>query len=322
MGDVLHALPAVAGLRRARPDWAVDWVVDERWQPLLSADTPGEIRTSIPVPIRAWKQRPFSAATLKSLLSFKKLRGQYDLVVDMQGTLRSAVIGYLAGGRTLAGFSDPRETLAATFYGKKIFREGAHVVQQGANLLSQACNVALEITNPQIPHTEWSDSWAADLIADRRIAILSPRAGWAAKQWLPERFGHLSQRLRNMGYTCLVNAPREDDEIALAVVASSNGAAETVVCNVAGLIALVRRSHLLVGGDSGPTHLAAALAIPTVALFGPTSPGRNGPWGMVPTATLRDPASPDTYKRSNQPDPGLTNITVAQVLKAIADMNV
>ncbi len=317
MGDVLHALPAVAALRAARPDWPIDWVVDERWQPLLTANTPAEVRTSIPVPIKSWKQHPISRATLQSLLSFKKLRGEYDLVVDMQGTLRSAAIGRLAGGSVLTGYTDPRESLAASLYSRKIQREGTHVVEQGANLLGTACGLTLSPTNPQLPHSEWADTWATELIAGRHIAILAPRAGWAAKQWPAERFGHLAQHLRNRGYTCLINAPTKDDTLSQAVVAASDGAAETIVCNVAGLIALVRRSKLFIGGDSGPTHLAAALGVPTVALFGPTNPARNGPWGSGPIATLRDPASPNTYKRSNTLDPGLANITVDQVLTAI-----
>lgn len=317
MGDVLHALPAVAALRRARPDWPIDWVIDERWQPLLTADTPAEVRTSIPVPIKAWKQHPFSRTTLQSLLSFKQVRGQYDLVVDMQGTLRSAAIGRLAGGQLLTGYADPRESFAAQFYATRIQREGTHVVQQGANLLSAACNLELSPTNPQLPHSKLADTWAAERIANRRVAILSPRAGWGAKQWPAYRFGHLAQQLHARGYTCLVNATSQDDATAHAVVAASNGSAETVVCNVAGLIALVRLSSLLVGGDSGPTHLAAALGIPTIALFGPTNPARNGPWGSGPIAILRDPASPDTYKRSSTLDPGLANITVDQVLAAI-----
>jgi heptosyltransferase-1 len=321
MGDVLHALPAIAALRRARPDWPIDWVVDERWQPLLTADSPGpEVRASLPVPIKAWKQHPFSNATLRSLLSFKKLRGDYDIAVDMQGTLRSALIGRLAGGGLLNGYADPRESFARTLYGLVHQRRGTHVVDQGAALLGDACDLSLTPAAPQLPHTPWADDWAADLIAERKVVVLTPRAGWAAKQWPPERYGLLAHRLRDQGYTCIVNAPFANDPVAAAVIAASHGAAEVTICDVAGLVALVRRAQLLVGGDTGPMHLAATLSIPTVALFGPTSPARNGPWGPGPSITLRDPASPDTYKRNSTLDPGLANITVEQVLSAICEL--
>jgi heptosyltransferase-1 len=93
-----------------------------------------------------------------------------------------------------------------------------------------------------------------------------------------------------------------------------------VVCNVAGLVALMRRTDLVVGGDSGPTHLAAALAVPVVALFGPTSPERNGPWGPGPKRVLRDPASLTSYKRSAETEAGLARISVQQVMEAVEEL--
>jgi heptosyltransferase-1 len=115
----------------------------------------------------------------------------------------------------------------------------------------------------------------------------------------------------------VVNAPREEDALATAVVEASGGAARVVVCNVTGLIALMRRTALLVGGDSGPTHLAAALGIPLVGLFGPTDPERNGPWGPEAKIVLRDAASVTSYKRSGAADVGLAKISVEAVLEDV-----
>src|ERR1700753_349656 len=118
MGDVLHALPAVAAFRRAKPDWQIDWVVDERWQSLLTGDDERGpvVDSSLTVPIKSWKAAPFSPATFKSLLSFRKERGNYDLIAAWQGTLRSSLIGWLASGSRLIGYEDPRESLASVFY--------------------------------------------------------------------------------------------------------------------------------------------------------------------------------------------------------------
>lgn len=324
MGDVLHALPAAAALRRARPDWVIDWVVDERWQPLLEEDGQGGpvVNVAFTVPVRAWKSAPLSIATVRSFLDFRKLRGHYDMVVDMQGTLRSAALGWLAGAGTLMGYADPREGMAGALYGQSFLRQGEHVVQQGAALLGAVSGVQLEPVAPEIAKTEWAENWAAELVGDSRVCVLTPRAGWVTKQWPVERFGELAKRLRAMGYKCLVNAPRADDELAEAVVAASGGAAETVVCNVAGMIALVRRARLLVGGDSGPMHLAAMLGVPLVALYGPTNPERNGPWGPGAKAVLRDAISQNTYKRTGEVDPGLAKITVEQVVEAVAGLGV
>ena len=324
MGDVLHALPAVTALKRVRPDWAIDWVIDERWEPLLAGDErPGSIvRRTFPVPVRQWKREPFSRATFASFARFRKLRSEYDLVVDMQGTMRSALIASIAGGRNrVAGYADPRESAAKWMYGKPIARAGRHVVQQGAALLSAATGVPLDPVAVDIPLTGWAEHWAEhEAVLARPLALLAPSAGWGAKQWPVARFAALAAELRTRGADVVVNAPRKDDALANELHALSQGAARIVVCNVAGLIALMRRTDLFVGGDSGPMHLAAALAVPTVALFGPTSPERNGPWGPGPKRVLRDPASATTYKRSAEVEAGLARISVEQVLTAIDEM--
>jgi heptosyltransferase-1 len=149
------------------------------------------------------------------------------------------------------------------------------------------------------------------------VCVLAASAGWGAKQWPAERYGVLAKELRAMGFVPLVNAPRKDDAVAAAVVATSGGVAEMVVCNVAGLIALMRRTSLLVGGDSGPTHLAAALGVPLVALYGPTDPARNGPLGQGPMRVLRGVGSVTSHKRVAEIDAGLARIGVDEVVNEI-----
>lgn len=335
MGDVIHALPAVAALRRARPDWTLDWVVDPRWAPLLaSVDSPDADQGRGPgrepvvdrvhlAETKQWSTTPFSRATLRSVLGLRsKLRDQhYDLAVDLQGTLRSAVLGRLANAKAFAGYADPRERHAAGFYSRRIERSGGHVVAMNANLLSAATGVALEPEPFALPVEAWAEHWAEQHAVLRRpLALLAAGGGWAAKHWPNDRYGELARELQAQGFDVVVNAPRQDDPTALAVVGASEDAARMVVCNVSGLIALMRRVDLVVGGDTGPLHLAAGLAIPTVALFGPTSPERNGPWGPGPKIALRDPASPTSYKKSSELDPGLARITVEQVLAAAAEV--
>ncbi len=330
MGDVLHALPAVAALRRERPDWRIGWAVDPRWAPLLvNGEGHGPVVECVHlVETRLWSAAPLSTTTLRSILSLRReLRAEnYDLALDMQGTLRSAVIARMSGAPARAGYSDPRESLATSFYTQRFERTAAHVVEQGAELLGNACGIVLQpstaVLAVDLPREAWADRWAADLIAelppDRRVCVLAPGAGWGAKRWPPERFGALAQQLRSFSFSVLVNAPRKDDPLVAQVVAASAGAARIIVCNVTGLIALLRRTALLVGGDSGPMHLAAALGVPLVALFGPTDPARNGPWGPGPKIVLRGPASVTSYRRRDDVDPGLANLGVEAVLTAVS----
>ena len=321
MGDVLHALPAVAALRRAHPDWQIDWVVDPRWAPLLvNAEGNGTVVSRVHfAETKLWSKSPASPATLRSVLNLRRaLRCErYDLAVDMQGTLRSAVIGWMSGAKRFVGYNDPRESLAARFYETRLERTGRHVVEQGTALLGGACGLTLEPSDFDLPHEEWADHWAADLVGDRRVYVLAVGAGWAAKRWAVEKYGALAKEIQAQGLDVVVNAPRKDDALAAEVVSASGGAARVVVCNVTGLIALIRRTALLVGGDSGPTHLAATLGIPLVALFGPTDPVRNGPWGAGMKIMLRDPASVTSYKHVATMDAGLANIGVQAVVDAV-----
>lgn len=321
MGDVLHALPAVAALRRARPDWVIDWVVDPRWAPLLvNEDGRGAVVNSLHrAETRMWSRAPVSWGTMRSIARLRKaIRARrYELVVDVQGTLRSAVIGRFAKAKDFVGFDDPREAAAARFYRQTFGRRGAHVVAQNAALLGDACEVELEPAAVEIPQEEWADNWAAELVGERKVCVLAASAGWGAKQWPAERYGTLARELRDLGYAPVVNAPRKDDEMAARVVEASGGAAEAVVSNVSGLIALMRRASLLVGGDSGPTHLAAVMGIPLVALYGPTDPARNGPWGPGPMRVLRDAESVTSHKKVAEIDAGLARIEVEKVVAEI-----
>jgi len=335
MGDVIHALPAVAALRRARPDWTLDWIIDPRWAPLLTAvDSPsadhgrgvglGPIVNRVHLAeTKLWSKTPISLATLRSIRQLHSaLRAEhYDLAIDLQGTLRSAVIGRFASATVLAGYAAPREALAARFYSRRIARSGAHIVAMNTDLLSTATGVELQPEPFALPVEPWAEDWAErDAVLRRPLALLAAGGGWAAKHWPNARYGALAQELNASGYDVIVNAPRKDDPTALAVGSASRGAARMVVCNVSGLIALLRRVDLVIGGDTGPLHLGAALAIPTVALFGPTSPERNGPWGPGSKVILRDAASTTSYKKSSEPDPGLAGITVEQVLAAVVEV--
>jgi heptosyltransferase-1 len=272
---------------------------------------------------KLWTRSPLSWATLRSLLELRRaLRAEeYDLAVDMQGTLRSAVIGRMAGAQQLVGYDGTRERMAARLYGRRVQRNGAHVVQQGAALLSEACGVELAPAPFALPRQDWAEDWAeSEAVISRPLCLLGAGGGWGAKQWPVERYGALAKQLRGMGFDVAVNAPREDDAVANGVVAASDGAARRIVCNVAGLVALLRRTDVFVGGDTGPMHLAAALAVPVVALFGPTDPARNGPWGPGAMRVLRDAASVTSYKRTAETEVGLAKISVDDVVAAMREM--
>jgi heptosyltransferase-1 len=189
------------------------------------------------------------------------------------------------------------------------------VVDQGAALLAEAYGVALAAKEFALPVIAAKERWVEEQVVKRPMCVVSAGGGWGAKLWPVESYGRLAVALREMGFDVVVSAAGDGDALAQGVVAASEGAARMVVCDVAGLVALLRRADLFVGGDSGPTHLAAALAVPVVALFGPTDPARNGPWGPGAKAVLRDAGAVTSYKRTAVSAMG--KVAVEQVVEAV-----
>jgi heptosyltransferase-1 len=147
------------------------------------------------------------------------------------------------------------------------------------------------------------------------FALLNPGAGWGAKQWPAERYGCVARRLAEDGLKSLINFGPGEQSLMRAVESASEGTAKGIACSLTELIALTRRARLFVGGDTGPMHLSATLGVPVVAIFGPTNPERNGPFGTR-SIVLRSPISLTTHSRSAQPDPGMQQITADEVVAA------
>ena len=355
MGDILHALPAVTALRLAHPDWQIGWVVEPRWQPLLSAGnketgnkgtrdrgTKGsgasQLRDSaIPVvdwlhfaSSREWKRRPLSAETRHAIGALRReLRtAQYNAVLDLQGAIRSAVISRMSGCARRIGEAVPREWPAQWLFTERIATHGAHVVEQDVELASAVAGDELSAaTEPRLPVDPEAESWCNAWIAStfpsptspgtgRPIALITPGAGWGAKRWPPERYAAVAEGLANRGFDVAINAGPGEEALAAAI---ATGRAVALTATLPQLIALTRRIALCIGGDTGPLHLATALGRPVVGIYGPTDPSRNGPYGTR-ARVLRSPESRRDHTRRSAPDPGLLTITPNDVLRAADEL--
>jgi heptosyltransferase-1 len=339
MGDIIHALPAVAALRDRYPQAQVDWLVEKRWVELLAA--PGSDLSSARSPqkpivdtlhladTKSWRKQILSSQTHRELgdLRAQLAARKFTHVFDMQGSIKSAVLARRARARQIVGYRSPREKLAAWFYNQHVDAAG-HVIERGAILLGFS-GMLFEIgaheslgsyAKNSLPIDPAADRWAAET-APGQIALLSPTAGWAAKEWPAERFGDIAKQLTNLGFQVLVNIGPDHREAAIAEIVerASAGAAKRVSCSISQLIALTRRASLFIGGDSGPMHLANALGVRTVAIFGPTDPARNGPY-YNPHVVLRSPLSKTSYSHVDTPDRGIQSITVEQVMEAARKM--
>jgi heptosyltransferase-1 len=338
MGDVLHTLSAVQALRMAFPHAYIGWLIEERWAELLCA--PGaprrggrsalrplvdEVHT---VNLKAWRKSPFSVSTLqRGATVWNDVRdAHYEAALDLQGAMRSAVLARWSGARVVYGAAEPRESPASLWYTRKVVARGKHVIEQNlsvAQALSQhPVKVLQEGAACDLPHDPQAELRIAQRLAELGIgefAILNPGAGWGAKRWPAERYGEVARGLADRGVRSILNYGPGEEGLVRAAEAASAGAAQAVRCSITELIALTRRAQLFIGGDTGPLHLAAALRVPVVGIYGPTDPARNGPYGTR-SIVLRSAESITTHARRAATDGGLLGIRSEAVVRAASEL--
>jgi heptosyltransferase-1 len=297
MGDIVHTLPAVAALKRGHPGSHLTWIVEPQWTPLLEGN---------PFVDEVLLLRRGSAASL--LRSFRELRaGHYDFAVDFQGLLKSALTAAFARPRTLFGFDSSllRERAAALFYSRTVAATAAHKVDQNLELAAAAGGTpTARPVFPLPPGRPEGELPRGDFV------LASPFAGWRSKQWPAEHYAALTALLRREVGMPLVFNGRE-----AAHLPRIEGAIPHV-SGIPGLIDATRRATAVVGVDSGPLHIAAALEKPGVAIFGPTDPARNGPYGAS-LRVLRRPGAATTYKRGGEIDEDMRLVTAEEVFEAL-----
>ncbi len=335
MGDVILALPAGAALREHLPHARIGWVVEQRWAELLcTLSNPRSGARSAARPIvdavhlidtKLWGKSPMSTLTWQqAAAALSDLRApQYQVAVDFQGLLRSAAVAKLSQAPGILGFRNPRELAAGMFYSRAIIVAGKHVIEKNLSLVQALVGEKLQPASATFPcdqaAEEECESRLKELTGGRPFVLLNPGAGWGSKQWPPERYGAVGKALAKDGVLSLVNFGPGEDTLAKQVESASGGAAKPASSSITQLISLTRRASLFIGGDTGPLHLAAALKIPVVAIFGPTDPARNGPFGTR-NVVLRSPESVTDHSRLARPEPGLLNVTADQVHAAARDL--
>jgi heptosyltransferase I len=330
MGDVIHTLPAAQALREAFPKAQIGWLIEERWAELLCA--PGTRRRgprSAERPLAEWVHTvnlPGWRKSVSQLSTFEQIARawndvrsvRYQVAIDLQGAIRSAVLARWSAAPIVYGSAQPRELPASLWYTRQVIPRGAHVIEQNVSVVEGVVGTRLRVPTVTLPHDPAAEEEVGkDLVRRgmREYAILNPGAGWGAKRWPAERYGEAAVRLAREGIRCWVNYGPGEEDLFERVNAASNGIVRPAKASVTGLIALTRAAKLFIGGDTGPLHLAAALQVPVVAIFGPTDPARNGPYGTR-SKVLRSPASPTTHARHAQADEGMLEIGVDAVVNA------
>lgn len=289
LGDIIHTLPAVASLKHSYPGWSLSWAVEPQWAPLLEGNP--FVDRLVPV------GRESLASVLAARRTLREER--YDFAVDFQGLLKSALVASAARPQRIFGFhqSQTRERIAGLFYSDKTTSRAVHVVDRNLDLAA-AAGAASALKKFPLP----AGRPEGDL-PPGEFVLASPLAGWRSKQWPIEHYRALGGRIaRELGMPLVLNGPP--------------GSGMPHISGLAGLIDATRRAAAVIGVDSGPMHLAAALGKPGVAIFGPTDPARNGPYGDS-LYVLRSAAAVTTYKRRDAIDESMRAITPESVFEAL-----
>lgn len=292
LGDVVHALPAVASLKHSFPRSHLSWIIKPQWAPLLEGNP--YVDEIIPY------QRSVTGLTE----AWRKLRRErVQLAVDLQGLIQSALIAAAARPEKIVGLdrSQAREPLAAAVYSTTVRTTSVHRVDQYLEIAAAAGATNTVTTFPLPPGKPEGD------LPNGPFVLASPLAGWKAKQWPFEYWAELAAGLK---IPLVLNGPPSTAD----TLAQAEGA-HVHLSGIAGLIDATRRATAVVGVDSGPTHLAAALAKPGVAIYGPTDPASHGPYGGS-MKVLRSPEAVTSYKRRDEEDASMRAIQPGEVLDA------
>jgi heptosyltransferase-1 len=287
IGDIVHTLPALAAMRRALPDAEISWAVERNAVEILK-DNPLLDRL-IEVDTKALRRGLMSGETLRApRQQLRLLRASaFDLALDFQGLLKSAMVARLSGARRVYGFARDalREPASRILLHTTVqIPARLHVIRKNLAMAENALGISVP-AHPddfQFPigldRTHEDEAAAAALGTEGRFAILNPAGGWPTKLWSAEKFGALADELWNhSGLHSLVTCGPGESDLAKTVLANSkSGKARTVSLSLKGFHALAKHAAVYIGGDTGPTHLAVAARTPVVGLFGPTEWWRNG----------------------------------------------
>jgi heptosyltransferase I len=312
LGDIVHTFPAVAGLRESFPAAQIVWLTHPRWVELVAnSGLASEI----------WPIDSRDLASVRRVI--QKLRaGKWNAAIDYQGLWKAALLPFFGGVARRIGFSSAtiREFGVPVLYTDKVICKTTHIADQNGELSLRAGanhpvgRAVLKVADLDVARVR------ADLSKEglSHYLVLSPGGGWRSKCWPTERFGALCKKIRaELSIPCVINYGPGEEALASEVQAASGGANPISYDGELGpLSALLRNAQCIVGGDTGPLHLAVALGTPAVALFGPTDPARNGPYppGDI---VLRSPKAVTTYGRIDATDPSLLDLSVETVFAAV-----
>lgn len=330
IGDVIHTLPSLAALRRCYPQAHISWVVEEAASDLL-ADQPMLDRVLVSRRkrwLRDLREGRNRAAALREIRGFlRTLRDRpYDLVIDFHGLFKSAVLVFLSGGKHRLGYDSLQEGSGLVLNDKIPEDMGKHAVDRYLDLPR---HLGCETSRPEFPialqdmhFTRVTELLAAfEVDTSGGFVAVSPVAYWETKLWDEAKFAAVCDRIvTELGLAVVFTGESPEGPIerirSLMQAPSASVAGNTSLRELA---ALYRKASVLLTTDSGPMHLAAAVGTPVVALFGPTSPERTGPYGEGHTVIRRSMDCSPCFRKACESLGCMKMIGIDEVFEAVRD---
>lgn len=280
LGDVVHALPTLAALRRRFPSSKLVWLVKREWAEVLEGNPDLDEVLAVDLSARGWP------AAIRAVRE-----GRFDLVMDLQGLLRSAVLGWASGSAVRVGFTNGREGSPWLYTHRVPVPDASMHAVDRYLLMARFLGADVGRVKPAdfpLPRDPAAEARvevllaAAGVRAGTMLVALNPSARWATKRWPAESFAAAGDWLQRYGgaRVAIVGSGKErsagDEVIRCMQTTPLDLVGKTTMKE---LIALLRRLRVFITNDSGPMHLAAAVGTPVIAPFGPTDPARTGPYG-------------------------------------------
>mgnify|MGYP001037344358 FL=1 len=330
IGDVIHTLPSLAALRRCYPQAHISWVVEEAASDLL-ADHPMLDRVLVSRRkrwMRDLREGRNRASVVREIRGFlRALRERpYDLVIDFHGLFKSAVLVWLSGGKRRLGYDSLQEGSGLVLNEKIPEDLGKHAVDRYLDLPR---HLGCETRKPEFPIALQEAHFArvAALLAalpvdtSRGFVAVSPVAYWETKLWDEAKFAAVCDRIvRELGLPVVFTGESAEGPVArIRSLMQAPSASAAGATSLRELAALYRKASALLTTDSGPMHLAAAVEAPVVALFGPTSPERTGPYGEGHVVIRRDMDCSPCFRKACETRECMKTIGIDEVFEAVRE---
>jgi len=327
LGDIVLALPALAALRKSFPDAKISWLVRPEFAPLLEKhpDLTCLIIFDRRLLGKAWFH-PRASASLLSLIRLLRQKN-FDAVIDLQGLFRTASLAWLTRCKKRFGIARARE-LAHFFYTNKVEQDVdcVHLVDYYLKIIQTitGSETQARFTFPQDPSTADSVSSLLERhdVKPDNYAVFVPGSVHADKCWPTQRFAALADKISPQFNLSIVATGTESEKD---IVENIKNLADVPIADLTGqtslneLVALLKTAKLVVTNDTGPGHIAAALGVPLVMIFGRSNPARVAPYARPQCVVAVEPAGRGLGPDSSDPKHDINNITVAQVYQKVCD---